>query len=75
MLQNTAIKYKCDYDGNTKVGLVLKIHVFRFGKPCILDISGTEQDKILCLAEEKYNAIYPECWNDLMDQSIMADEE
>ncbi|KAH3809220.1 IQ motif and ankyrin repeat domain-containing protein 1-like [Dreissena polymorpha] len=46
----------------------------KFGKPAVLDISDSDQEKIMDVASEKYNEIYPECWTDLMDHSIMKDD-
>lgn len=46
----------------------------RFGKMHVLDVCDTDQTKILEVAADKYNQMYPGCWNDLMDRSIMDEE-
>ncbi|WAR23052.1 IQAK1-like protein [Mya arenaria] len=46
----------------------------KHGKPNILDVSDTDQEKILDVAQGKYEEIYPGCWQDMLDLSISQDE-
>jgi len=47
----------------------------KFGKPLVLIISDTDQEKIMGLIEEKINGISAGLYNALMDRSVMEPEK
>lgn len=47
----------------------------RFGKPTILDISETDQEKIMDLVKTRHNEIKAGTWENMHDRSIFEEDK